>query len=365
LNPDGGPIVGLQLIVGGQTTTTDATGSFHVANVTPPYDIVYAFQSQTLVSAFLGVTRKDPIIVEGTGTLRNVSVTYDVSGISGGNTTGTIDHLSSVHLPGSHVLAASATENLHWYGPASLSVDFYAAEYVVDGTGVATQFVGFGSSKAVAITDATPATVNLTLASVQSTTIDGSDTVPAGYVRGARVMGLTAPSGVPPFLTPFTQDTTLGVDTLSSVAPTGVGLVPYFSVTAQKGTAYVTKRLDNPTPGFSLIVPAGSEATQPAQGAVGVPVTQTFTWTAMQGALYQLLLQGSGSDPLYSVWTTDPQAALPDTSALGVSPPNGRAYSWTVNAYGPLTLDDLLDGSPHATTTDVSSSGAVAFTFAP
>ena len=89
---------GVSVIIGAQSTVTDANGHFSIANVTPPYDLTAlggpTFTGAKGASLFKGITRTDPVIMlfldpastENMGTLTGTVTGGDVLGTVGERT---------------------------------------------------------------------------------------------------------------------------------------------------------------------------------------------------------------------------------------------------------------------------------------
>ncbi|MGZ6028443.1 MAG: hypothetical protein ACXWK5_03400, partial [Myxococcaceae bacterium] len=115
------------------------------------------------------------------------------------------------------------------------------------------------------------------------------------------------------------------------------------------------------TSNATLSLPSPALPTAPANGATGVDTSTDLVWSPVTGAVYEVLLTGQGTDPVYVLLTSATTVRIPNLSAQGVGLPSGRSYDWSVNALGPLTSVDAL-ASPSITLGFDTSSGTSQFT---
>jgi hypothetical protein len=116
-------------------------------------------------------------------------------------------------------------------------------------------------------------------------------------------------------------------------------------------------------------LPPAIEQTSPANNALGIAPSASFSWSPTTVGLSQVTISPVSPGPLrLTIFTANPTVALPDLSALGYPLVKGVAYSWAVNADSTVqTLDDALSGVPrdYLKSYSQTGSGSWQFTTAP
>jgi len=303
---------------------------------------------------FEGVTRNDPIVLvfqtptsppkkaslvvnfSGTGTgygLMDVSNPVGANGGVGG----------SVATPGT-----SYSQDLQWIGPSSFEGNVCAILYQ-NVNGVATAINAFGEEDRVSLQDGQTATVGVTMAAVQSKVVSGSVAVPSGFTLTAKTLGFVCGGNARFPSYPFTFDTSSGTDFSYPTPVTPNAL--YMGASAKKGDAYLYVQQSGIAPdasGIALALPPAIEQTLPANNALGIAASASFSWSPTTVGLSQVFISPANPGPLsLIIYTTQATLTLPDLSALGYPLVKGVTYRWGINADSSVqTLDDVLSGVP-------------------
>ncbi len=149
--------------------------------------------------------------------------------------------------------------------------------------------------------------------------------------------------------------------------PSGIGASALVFAAASDGTSTTEAQSAAIPPGTSnatLSLPSPALPTAPANGATGVDTSTDLVWSPVTGAVYEVLLTGQGTDPVYVL--ADQQHDGPHSGPelpRGWDSPRGGRYNWSVDALGPLTSVDAL-ASPSIALGFDTSSGTSQFTTA-
>jgi hypothetical protein len=78
-----------------------------------------------------------------------------------------------------------------------------------------------------------------------------------------------------------------------------------------------------------------------------VTTGSTISWTALAGAVYDLVVSPStvGSGPTLRIVTGATSFQIPDLSAMGFAWPKSQTYRMDLHAYGPRSPDDVAGGN--------------------
>ncbi|GIW35405.1 carboxypeptidase regulatory-like domain-containing protein [Meiothermus sp.] len=276
------------------STTTNASGVFSVSGVTPPYDATVVFEKTALI--YKGLTRTDPTLVflgvnQNQGAFRKASLSGTVSG--GAGFPQPANHVTKTAF-GSPEALDSATANtatgaydmgtVEWFGPTTTTGNIHALQWQFDGTGLPTDYKGYGERLNVALSDGGSfASQNVTMSGVSEATISGSVTLPAGYNLALKYMAVGfADRSLIEVLDDFGSSTNFTYTT-----PNITGATILMRITAQNaaGTSVITTRpgLAVNATGVSISLPAGSDLSLPPNAATNVNNSTTFSYTPFSG----------------------------------------------------------------------------------
>jgi hypothetical protein len=335
------PLPELGVTIQGQTTTTAADGTFSLAGVTPPYDLVIDDVGLEAHFAYLGLTRTDPVLItdifSGTSGHASVDGTMTLGGVPWMATTmsqfgGVVLDMTSApngDISSSPIYSGSVFQTYpDWTGtqPASGTLWGFAGTTLPSG--------GVASFDAVGTL---PVTVD---AGAMITGLDLA--IAPGAFPATKLSGtLALPPGCFPSATLQLDGDSLSVDypaadagafsyaTFSGAVTWNLGVQCSFPI----GSCIVTRSgligsevlsIQVPTPQTTPIAPASTGFVNPA--------CVDFAWTATPGAVYSVRLSMSG--PTYTIFTAGTSFRLPFVLPTG-------AYNWTLNqGAGFASLDD-------------------------
>ena len=342
------PMSNLPVVITGRpATTTDANGSFTVADVTVPYDVTVV--ASKLSITYRGLSRSDPTLENSfsSGVAPNTAtVSGTISG--GGGFPPPANRTLSVSISSAEA-SASAMLNLAtgafsvtptWAGAATITTILRALQWDKNAAGMPTTYVGYGEKTGVAITSGgTFAGQNIAMTALSSQNISGTVTVPAALILGTKILSLAFPTNGSMSL--GTESGTATAFTYVVPSITGTTL----SVTAEASSGGATSLAGKAgiapgTNAIALIIPDPTALSLPVNAAAGVTTTTPFSWTPRPSAVYVMVIGGAVNQPSYMVITGGNSGTIPDLTALGLGLPKSTLYSWYVTTYGPFTNID-------------------------
>lgn len=355
LDYNGQPAAFLPVMVGGKVTSTDASGNFSVSGVSSPYQLVVLQPTQKYAQIYEGVTRPDPIVLvfqaPANNSLRKSKLTVNFSGSGSGS--GLMDVANPVNSNGG-VTGSVATPgtsystDLQWAGPSNFEGNICAILYQ-NTANVATAINAFGQRDRVFFQDAQPTTTGVVMNAVQSKTISGSVTVPAGFTLTSKTLGFVCGGNATRPSYPFTFDTS-STTNFSYTTPVTPNIL-HMAASAKKGDVSLFTQQFGLAPdatGVSLVLPQPIEQLQPANNALGIAASATFSWSPTTVGISQVTFNPVNPGPTsLSIYTSGSSLTLPDLSALGYALPKGTAFTWMVNAdSNTQTISAALSGVP-------------------
>ena len=359
----------LPVLVNGQKTATDESGTFSVANVLTPYDLVVVFPEDEEALIYQGLTRPDPTVFDyyvRNDDPQESAVTYSFTNFDTSpappDPSYAVDYIACASASSNADMTRCSGDNINgligatpypftvtWDGASSIRANFYAWQMIrnlTDSGFITTDVRRFARTENVPLTSGQAASVNFDFQPVTTTSISGNISVPSGYTLTTRELYFTAGGQ---FLSVLSSESSeAGVPpSFSWPAPVVTGLELGFYAIAKKGDASVSGYLNNVVPGtIGLTLPAPPELSQPATAATGVDHTTVFSWTPFDEGIYTFRASPETEDPLsLYIYTAQTQATLPDLSSLGYSLPKGVEYRWWVDADAPvLDTNELTSG---------------------
>ena len=351
---------GVSVIIGAQSTITDASGHFSIANVTPPYDLtaLVTVSGDKGASLYKGLTRTDPTILvalnptstDNTGTLTGTVTGGDPLSTVGDKTVVSWGSTSANQFQNSSQTITSSPYSLDvtWDSSlASITGNMHVLQWAVDANQLPTAYKGYAEKTGVAVAaSGTTSNVNLAMSAPGTSNVGGSVTVPAGVTLGSKGFSVnfadTAAISLGFDSTPGTTFTYLYPNVTGATASIQAG----GSNAGGDSVATSTSGIALGTTNVSIALPSPISAVLPADTATGIGTSTDFNWTAFAGgnAIYVLLVTGGSGQPSYAVFTTGTTARLPDLSAQGMGLPPAASYSWQVLAVGPHANLDSAAG---------------------
>ncbi|HEX7666088.1 MAG TPA: hypothetical protein VF407_16285 [Polyangiaceae bacterium] len=325
--------------------TTGADGTFHVANVAPPYDVYEPVANPDGGPSlggdyFAGLTRPDPALAlypQPRGASIKGTVTFSGSFCSTCQVFASTSDDRSTMFSGTGA-SSSYTWNLAWYGASSVTRTLHFWE--VD-TSTKTILARLDLSKT--LTEGTTVALGAlpTFTTVTPATTTVVATMPGGYTFAGTREILTVADGSSIF--DFSYPTVSSSVSLPNVS--GISIQP-FAAASRADTAQSSCTVSYPdytvAPAtLSVPLPEAPTALTPADKATSVPPTRKLTWSAFaSGGTYAV--QITEPDASYEIYT-DATSIDPQHLALaGIMLPSNVSIGWSVNEAGVATSMDEL-----------------------
>ncbi|MEJ2288524.1 MAG: hypothetical protein P8Y02_07745 [Deinococcales bacterium] len=329
------PVAGVQVTIAGTTTTAAADGSFTVADVTRPYNVIVTLPGKNEVHEFVGLDRTNPVLP-----LLDQAVTPPDSATVSGTITNAAANTStqlaevafaSPEAHGTGVLwggdgPSFGPFKVTWSGPGSTQGNLYALKWSVGPTGLPEQYLGFAKA-ALSLSDKQTATgADLQFGAVATSYLSGAISPPPGYTIRAKDLWMTA-GPMTGMLLGIVSDSDANFMFATPQAGLPLG-VEAEAVLGSASTILYRANLDaNQVVDLTLPAP-------PVLGAPGTSTfdhTTTFGWTPVPGTISVLWLASTGGPSVF-VYTTASNATLPAPPALTL--PASTHYTWTVVGWG-------------------------------
>ena len=191
---------GVSVIIGAQSTITDASGHFSIANVTPPYDLtaLVTVSGDKGASLYKGLTRTNttilvalnPTSTDNTGTLTGTVTGGDPLSTVGDKTVVSWGSTSANQFQNSSQTITSSPYSLDvtWDSSlASITGNMHVLQWAVDANQLPTAYKGYAEKTGVAVAaSGTTSNVNLAMSAPGTSNVGGSVTVPAVVTLGSK-----------------------------------------------------------------------------------------------------------------------------------------------------------------------------------
>ncbi|HET9156836.1 MAG TPA: hypothetical protein VFN91_09235, partial [Myxococcaceae bacterium] len=352
---------GVSVIIGGQSTVSDASGHFSIANVTPPYDLTALATTggDKAGSLYKGLTRTDPTILvalnptstDNTGTLTGTVTGGDPLGTAGENTriAWGSTQANQFQNAGDSISSSPYSLMVSWDAALpSITGNMHVLQWAEDGNGLPASYKGYAVKTGVAVAaGGTTNNVNLAMSAPGTSNVGGSVTVPAGVTLDGKLLSVSFDDSAAISLG---SDASAGTS-FSYLYPNVTGATASIGATGSNAggdaVAAQTSGIALGTTNVSIALPAPISAVLPANTATGIGTNTDFSWTAFAGgnAVYVLLISGPSGQPGYAVFTTATTARIPDLSGQGLGLPPAASYSWNVLAISPHSSVDSAAGA--------------------
>jgi hypothetical protein len=348
----GHPIANAPVTVGGRpSVNTDANGRFSVSGVTTPYDVAIINAADKIGTLYKGLNRADPTLFYYTTSTPLPHAT--VSGkVTGGSYPQPAQHVTRIAFVSPDVVWSSTTDisgnynfDAHWFGPMATAGAVHAIQIRESGPNIPAEYKGYGKRDLTLSNGGSFSNQDITLGTVSAAPLSGSVSSPSGYAVSGKE--LDAVIGSIPALS-LAYDGSAAT-TFSYLAPNIPNSSLIFAAAARKtgvATGVVIRAgLAPGATGVNVAVPAGPEATLPIDGATGINTASTFSWTPFVGGVHLVLFSPvAPGKPHYLVVTTGTATSVPDFASAGLGLPSATAYTWQVQAIGPLGDIDVATG---------------------
>ncbi len=337
------------------STTTNASGAFSVAGVTPPYDATVVTGGNRSLT-YKGLTRTDPTLIflgVSPGASRSASLSGTVSG--GAGFPEPANHVTKTAFGSPEALdnATAAPDTgaynmgtVSWSGPTTTTGNIHALQWLFDATNfLPTDYKGYGQKLNVALSDGGAfASQNVTMSGVSEAAISGSVTLPAGYNLASKRMSVGFADGsLIEVLSDFGASANF---TYTTPNVTGATIQMRIATVNAAGTRVVTTKpgLAVNATGVSITLPAGSDLSLPPNAATNVNNSTTFSYTPFSGGVHFVVFDGPGANPDYVVVTAAASTTIPNLSSVGLGLPPSKVYSWNVQGAAPFASVDAAAG---------------------
>lgn len=359
----GSPLAGVKVAAGKKVTTTAADGTFKL-DVNAPYDLVFAYTATgktdpSLVWVVRGLTRLDPVL-EMSVAPANRYGTFQGAVPAITNTQAmaiSFEPKNQCASTSGYTLASGPATSYEfitgWDAAKDLEGTLHLWQYTKGSDNPASSFLGHLKVDNVTLAHMATKTVDFTgpLDSVIMNSIGANLTLPNGYTKGGSMFAIVRlAAGAPPLAINQTLNSSLNF-TFPVPVMTGASYgVLLRAVGPASGEQSIARRAAALGGTVSVTFPAAATLATPADAATGVDSSTTFSWTG-----------GTGSGPGISTLQIDPDTAgapsiyitgngtsaqLPDLSAVGVTIPAAKAFTWNVMARPDIANVDAYAKEP-------------------
>jgi hypothetical protein len=346
----GRPIQGASVTAQGEVAFTTADGAFTLSGLAIPYDLVISSAvNNGAMHVFEGLTRADPVLSPsfalGMIPILDRDAALDGDVLGGGSVPDgqavvvCIEGLAATAYGCDRVEAplTGYAFNANWFDTETLQARIHALHVELAGDGTPAAFLGYDSIDVV-LEHGVPATLDLMLAPVTETSFDGSIVADAGLtVHGALGFVRFAPN-----LTMAVFASEAVTEDFEVVMPDLPGVA--FEILTQAGDAaggvsFAWSGSVESNDG-TITVPAPSQLFLPADAAVGVDLTTTFSAVSGGGPqTFRWYPEAAGPD--LALTTSRSSVTIPNPAVAGLPLPTGATYNWIVVGHGAASVDSV------------------------
>lgn len=362
-----------------KTATTDSSGNFTVDGVEKPYNA--SVVSGTTALVYKGLNRTDPTLVFLSLTLSTPSSATLSGTISGGaGFPEPANHKTRVAFASPEANDATTANTttgaysmgtVSWFGGATTTGTLHALQWLFDGTGLPTDYKGYGSKTGVALSNGGAFTgQNVALSGISEASVSGNVGVPTGYAMTSKAMDVAFANRARIAVLSDTSSSASFTYTTPNIAGATVNLTTTLNKGATVSVRTVKTGLAVNASGISINPVAGSELSLPATAATNVGYSNIFSWSQFVGGVHIVAFNSAGPD--YIVITSDTSTSIPNLSSVGLALPASTPYTWEVFGIAPFaSVDEAASTSTWVNTflgaTDgtISTSATRSFTTAP
>ncbi len=344
----GEPINGVAVIITGKAAVASGPdGSFSLANVTTPYDIILSTQKYVVV--YKGLTRTDPTLTttSSLGTAKTATITGTVP-IAATKITLVffVSGTKTFSAPANSATGAY-TINATWNTSTTSYVGkVYVLRWTPVASGFPTAYDAFGS-KDLTISTGGSFIVNFSSGEL---TDPPEQTISGAVVRAATTYSLNRRE----------LHINFGNSTLFIASEVGTApLADNFNITVPSlaGATYtIHARATQPatvdvresrfyksgiapgTSGLTLTLAAAPQPTAPVNSGTNIDTTTSFLFSpgGAVGVHQVLIYSGVATNPSFIIYTSGSTVAIPNLVSLGLGLPASTSYYWTVRQISPL-----------------------------
>jgi hypothetical protein len=366
LNRAGAPIAGAKVAIGSSLLATGADGTFTIADVAVPYDLAAFSLEKSCGTIYSGLNSSDVTVeLPTTGSPGPVATPYRASvrgQLSGGTgfpqPTGhdlrflfsaPVDNSASISTV---AVGADGTYQLgvEWFGSSTLSGTVQVVQWLNDSNSYPASFDGVGFTDLTISSDQVVIGKDIRLNSVPSGRVGGTVSVATGYSLGGRSLRALVAGGDSLLLR---YESNLSGSSLSSSYDypgfSAQGLVLALTAFAQDASGAFAQ-------GWRAGFAAGSpvDLALPAAPVIQAPETvgvgSTISWTSLADSVYDVTLKPltAGTGPTLRIVTGAAKFQIPDLSSVGFTWPKSQSYHVDMVTFGPRKTDDVAQGHEDA-----------------
>lgn len=344
----GVPVAGASVTIGSTTVTSDSSGSFSIANVTPPYDVTVSSTANNWAHVFVGVSATSPVLLPA-GAIAGGLPPMSQATMAGTILTGTtIDTTHPVEVclegvtelvVGCQTLTTSGSYSItaNWPSTANVAVKVHALQITLPSAGALPNgYTGYAVSAAsTTMVPGNSYTQTLTLGTAPGVaSLSGTITTPSGLTtQGLLVLARLSPT----FVIPLGQLNLSGTSTAYAATVPTLSGASYIVVALGSNSAGLTAEWKvNLAAGSNRDVTVGGLPTVTAPPSSAGP-GDTFTVGNTAGAPLTVVFtpNTSGAGPILAVTTSQSSVTMP--SVLPVT--SGTVYKWAPVINPAETLD--------------------------
>jgi hypothetical protein len=348
----GNPVSGAFVLIPGKASvTTNASGTFSIANVTTPYDITVIVSAYKRAITYKGLSRPNPKLLY-TDNLPTTQYYATISGtvpIVAGKTT-KITYIGNLGSNYTTTTTGTYSFTFYWYGGADSVVGkFFVLRYETNANGLPVDYDAYWTKNLTLKNGVTYSGQNFTAVDAVNpgeTNISGSTVHPSDYTVSSRYLYARFADA----LIYFCYDPSYATDNFVFTVPSIQGLTfaiwtyGYQTSNSNISTYMMQHDITAGSTGVTVTLNGAPHPTIPINNSTNVDTLTQFTWTQGEGSGVYLvrIYPTSSSNPAYDIFTTSTSGTIPNLSAQALGLPSNTAYSWRVLRYYPLsTIDDV------------------------
>ena len=343
---EGLPVIGLTAVISGHPgVNVDSEGEFAIADVRTPYELILVNGAIQHATVYRGLTRPDPTLVIAEAQPISPNRATVNGTVTGGHypqgaaedswaafVSPQVRSITRVDGTGSVGTFALPVE---WSGAPSVAGRVHALQFSWQGE-LPAAFTAYGSAS-VTLSPGGSFTPSIAVAPITSGSITGNVTLPGAYsvqskqfaihLDGARALAFDDASQASSFSYVVPNVTAAEFSALVVAQDPNGNAIAHTSAPVRAGGS------------IQLAPRAAPALILPANGALNVGPSMTFSWSAFSGGIHHVVFVQEGRFRL-DLFTSGDTTTLPDLSALGLSVPRAAQLGWAVAGIAPVATVD-------------------------
>ncbi len=357
---NGQPISGAAVIIAGKTpTTTSASGTFSIPNVTTPYDISVVLSASKAAIVYKGLYRQDPKLLYlesvGAGTYYTATINGFTPIIS--------DRTTRVIFVSGNRASARTTDpttgtysrTVTWTGTAdSLVGKLYLIRYVTNPAGITDIYDAYAIKNLTiknGITYNNQNFSNSDLINPPDLSISGTMPYPADYTLSFRYLYMMFGEALvylAPESTPLLGDFSISVPSIPDIKFAIWGGASKGTYPNSQYTSFRKVGIAAGATSVNIKLETAPHLALPLNNSTNIDTLTDFTWTQGGGEginlfiIYPAVYSTPPVNPTYYIFTAGNTIRLPNLSSQGLGLPANTGYQWYVYKYFPVpSVDDI------------------------